>query len=293
MLKQQEHKKLERLMLFSEVAKQLSFTKAADFLNISRGHLSHQIKVLEQELGTVLLVRSTRSVKLTQAGQNVLASMAEIKQVLLTLNRKTREDITQISGQIKITAPQQFAQCYLFDICQQFKNRYPNIEFAIDISYTNFDLHRSDFDLAFRATNQPPQNMVAKKLFDYQHICCAAPSYINQYGAPTSVAELSEHQCLSWNSRTLWWLDDREVEVNGWLATNDNRQLVAHALQGQGIIKQPDYTIANEIEAGTLIKVLAECKTEQRSIYLLHPQLLSQSKRLHVFSQFVQAYFDN
>ena len=116
-----EHKKLERLMLFSEVAEHLSFTLAAEILNISRGHLSVQIRRLEQDMEMKLLIRSTRSVRLTPEGERVLIGMNKIRHDLLALERSAENEGKKIAGRIKITAPALFAERFLFDIFSKFK----------------------------------------------------------------------------------------------------------------------------------------------------------------------------
>ena len=116
-----EHKKLERLMLFSEVAEHLSVTAAAEKLNISRGHLSTQIRRLEQDMEMVLLIRSTRSVRLTPEGERVLTGMNKIRHDLLELERSAEHEGNIVAGRIKITAPAGFTERFLFDIFSKFK----------------------------------------------------------------------------------------------------------------------------------------------------------------------------
>ncbi|NKF50866.1 LysR family transcriptional regulator [Shewanella sp. WXL01] len=288
MSQSREHKKFERLFLFSEVAKQLSFTEAAANLGISRGYLSEQIKQLEQDFGRPLLVRSTRSVKLTEQGQQVLSSMGQVKSQLIDLERQIRHDHQTIAGDISITAPSQFTARFLLPICQQFHRQYSLVNFKIDTSYTQHDLNQSDFDIAFRATTTPPQNMVAKKLFDYRHVCCASPAYIAKHGAPQSVDDLVNHQCLTTSDQANWQLDEEAINVSGAIAINDNHMLKSLALDAQGIILVAEYLVDKELNSGQLQTVLTGCDTMQSSSYLLHPQLIHQSARLKLFIEFVQ-----
>lgn len=287
-----EHKKLERLMLFSEVAQHLSFTLAANALGISRGHLSAQIKQLEKELGTPLLIRSTRSVRLSAEGQRVLESMEQIRRSLLELERNVEHQGQAIEGVLKITSPAQFTERYLLDICDQFKQLHPNISFSIDCSYTSYDLNRSDFDMAFRATNEPPQNMVAKPLFSYRHTCVASPEYLAEKGEPNHPSELTKHQCLSGQDFQVWPFEGIDVPLSGWMQLNDNHMLKKLALQGQGIIRVPDYLVKEEIQAGLLQPVLTSFMPTGRTIYIIHPQLIHQSRKLNAFIEFTRNYFD-
>ncbi|MBL4630327.1 MAG: LysR family transcriptional regulator, partial [Paraglaciecola sp.] len=165
-----EHKRIERLMLFSQVAKELNFSRAAEHMGISRGHLSEQIKYLERELGTNLLNRSTRHVSLTKEGEKVLASMDSIQNLLTTMERDIRHEKNDLEGELKITAPLLFAHRYLNDICDDFHQKNPQVSFALNTSYQSHDLNKMDFDIAFRATKNPPLDMVAKQVLTYQHL---------------------------------------------------------------------------------------------------------------------------
>jgi len=287
-----EHKKLERLMLFSEVAEHLSFTVAAEKLNISRGHLSSQVRRLEKEMEMVLLIRSTRSVRLTPEGERVLTGMNKIRHDLLELERNAEHEVNKIEGRIKVTAPAGFAERYLFDVFSKFKRLHPAIEFSINCSYTRFDLNRSDFDLAFRATNEPPQNMVAKHLISYQHCCCASPEYFSTNGTPNTPNELINHECLKGDEQKAWAFKQGDIPTHGWLEVNDNNMLKGLALASKGIIRLPKYLVDKEINSGKLQVIFEEDMPEGSMIYMIHPQLIHQSKRLSTFLEFTRQYFD-
>ena len=275
-------------MLFVEIAQQLSFTKAAENLSISKGYLSDQIKKLEAEFKCPLLVRTTRSVRLTPEGERILEQGRKIKATMLDLDRNVHQEHNAISGALRITAPILFTERFLLDICHDFKRRYPEINFIIDSSYTNHDLNQDDFDLAFRATQQPPQNMVAKELFSYQHCLYASPEYLAEYGSPKSMNELSSHHCLSAIEPQRWPLKSADVEITGWLTINDHHLLKQQALAGRGIIRVANYYVDREFKEGRLKKVLEAEYTYGQSIYLLHPQLIYPSAKLKAFIAFVQ-----
>ncbi|GGB54934.1 LysR family transcriptional regulator [Shewanella inventionis] len=286
-----EHKKFERLFLFSEVAKQLSFTEAAATLGISRGYLSEQIRQLEKEMGRALLIRTTRSVRLTAQGEMILASMSQVKADLLMLGKQIRHDNEDIVGRIRITAPSQFTQRYLLDICHEFTVRHPQVHFSIDCSYTLFDLAKNDFDLAFRATQNPPQNMVAKKLFDYQQVCCAAPEYLKKAGIPNKIDDLHQHQCLTSAEQSQWCFSNKNIAINSFMSVNDNHMLKTQALLGRGIILGPHYLVDKELQQGTLQAILTHETMSQSATYIVHPQIINQSARLSSFIKFTLEWF--
>lgn len=283
-----QHKKIECLMLFIEIAQQLSFTKAAHNLSISRGYLSDQIKKLETELKCPLLVRTTRSVRLTPEGEKILEQGKKIKATMLNLERNIHQEHNALSGAIRITAPKMFTERFLLNICHDFKLSYPEIYFIIDSSYTNCDLNQDDFDLAFRATLHPPQNMVAKELFSYRHCLCASPEYLAEYGVPQSIDDLSSHYCLSALEPQHWPLKSADVAIKGWLTINDHYLLKQQALAGKGIIRVANYYVDRELKQGALQKVLENEYIHGQSIYVLYPQLIYPSAKLKTFISFVQ-----
>jgi len=284
----QQHKKIECLMLFVEIAQQLSFTKAAKNLSISKGYLSDQIKKLEAEFKCPLLIRTTRSVRLTAEGEKILDQGKKIKSTMLDLDRNVHQAHNSIAGTLRITAPTLFTERFLLDICFDFKQRYPDIHFIIDSSYINYDLNQDAFDLAFRATLHPPENMVAKALFSYQHCLCASPQYLAQYGIPKNIDDLVSHQCLSAIETQLWPLKSTQEIISGWIIINDHHLLKQQALAGRGIVRVANYYIDRELKEGRLQKVLTHEYIHGQSIYLLYPQLIYPSEKLKAFITFVQ-----
>lgn len=285
------HKKFERYYLFAGVAELLSFRLAAEQLGISTSYLSQQIRQLEKQLGETLLIRTTRSVRLTPEGQALLAGMQQIKQQVTELERNLVKHHKEVSGRLKITCAAIFAQRYLLPACQAFRQRYPDVQFDIDAGYQNHDLTRMPFDLAIRATNTPPENMVAKKLMSYRHAVVAAPSYWSRYGKPKTPGELGAHNCLSDPNLNVWTFSqgDKKYSVNtqGSMTINDNFMLLNAAIAGEGVIKLPDYLSQTALQTGQLEQALADYQSGSRNIQLIYPQKLSQSELLTGFIQFL------
>ncbi|NOH82355.1 MULTISPECIES: LysR family transcriptional regulator [Vibrio] len=289
-----EHKRIQRLMLFVELARQLNFTKAAQQLGISKGYLSEQIKLLEKELQCPLLIRTTRSVRLTQEGEHAYAQGLAIRSQVIDLERNIIQDHNQISGLLRLTAPKMFAETYLFELCAQFRSLHPDVQFEINSSYTTFNLNQQEIDLAFRATNLPPDNMVAVKLFPYQHVLVASPEYLSTYGIPEQVSDLEDHQCLTTLHQKYWPLKNQEILVNGWISTNENHLLKKQALAGKGIVRIAKYYVEEEIKQEKLSWVLPlETLPEPNHLYLLYPQVIYPSLKLKTFITFVRDYFSS
>lgn len=282
------HKRIERLMMFAEVAEQLSFAKAAVSLGVSKGHLSEQIKKLEHEYATPLVVRTTRSVRLTTEGQQVLASMKDVKDIMQSLEHR----LEKLDGTIRITAPKMFAETFLANLILSFRQAHPSVRFEVNTSYTPYNLNHAHFDMAFRATQElPPDNMIAKKLFTYSHAVAASPDYFKQFGLPAEPLDLQQHQCLTATADDIWRFSPGEVRLNGAVASNDNGLLKQLALQGEGIIRLPDFYLTDEIKSQRLTTVLQSYARPKTSFYLLYPTATRETARLSEFTAFVNDYF--
>ncbi|ORT52057.1 hypothetical protein ST37_03325 [Vibrio sp. qd031] len=285
------HKKIERLLLFVEVARQLSFTKAAENLEMSRGYLSTQIKQLETELGYPLLIRSTRTVRLTAQGEQIKQGMEGIKQDLLHIERTIDYENTAIEGEIRFTAPLQLAQSALTQMCAEFTQLYPAVTFVIECSYNSYNLVKDNFDCAFRATQTPPQNLVAKHLFAYQRVLVASPSYLQKNEPIYTPQQLAHHQCLTGQGAERWSFSGEEVAVQGWLTINENHIIKQQAIEGKGLMMAPDYYVEKEIQQGQLVQVLNEHHIWNNDVYLLYPPMVKRSNKLNAFIEFAQRYF--
>ncbi len=281
------HKKVERLMLFSAVAETLNYGTAAEKLGISRGYLSEQIKELERALGVKLLQRSTRQVNLTTEGKQVYAEAQIINNAVVALEKKLNKEQTELAGEISLTAPNMFAHYILSDICYDFHQTHPGVTFSIDSSYQRHDLNRGHFDLAFRSTNTPPQDMVAKPLMSYEHIIVAAPSYVDRCGIPENGAALTQHQCLHGPDIDTWTIDQKRYPIKGAVKLNDNVNLINRALDGRGIARLPNYIVRSHLRNGTLVQVLKENTPTPHKLYIIHPQKIHQTLRVRKFIEAV------
>jgi DNA-binding transcriptional LysR family regulator len=289
-----DHKRIEKLMLFVEVARTLSYSRAAESLGMSKSYLSEQIKRLETELKTPLIIRTTRSVRLTPQGELVLAQAEDLKRRVVELEHSLLQHSEEISGLIRITAPKMFSERLLHDVCVAFRRQHPKVEFDILSSYRAFNLSETDVDFAFRATLNPPENMIACHLFDYHHLLVASPDYLRQAPKLACAEDLKNHQCLTTMHQRSWPLASGDIEVKGWLSTNENRLLRESALAGHGITRIASYFVEKELQEEKLINLLSEETTDKfGSIYLLYPQLIYQSKKTRAFIDFVQKYFSD
>lgn len=287
-----DYKRIEKLMLFAEVAQTLNFSRAAEQLGISKSYLSEQIKRLESELATPLIVRTTRSVRLTAEGESIFAQAEDLKRRVMEMEKSLSQQSEQIDGLIRLTAPKMFAEAVLHDLCVAFRALHPNVEFEILSSYQAFNLTETSVDFAFRATRTPPENMIAHHLLDYYHWLVASPQYLQEEGSPETLDDLKSHQCLTTLHQKEWPLKTGTVQTQGWLSSNENRLLKESALSGNGIARLASYFVEQDVDNGRLVQVLSEETDHQHNaVYLVYPQLIYQSAKTKAFIEFVKQYF--
>lgn len=238
-----------------------AFTKIGN----SKGHLSEQIKKRESDYDTPLLVRTTRNVRLTDEGHKALQSMRDVKHIVHSFER----NLQRLDGTIRITAPRLFTETYLSDLVVCFRQEHPKVTFEIDTSYVPFNLSQSNFDMAFRATQEsPPENIIAKKLFNYQHTVAASPDYLKLRGKPRRPAELVRHKCLTASPDTMWQFGSERIKVVSSISCNDNQLLKQLAVSGEGIIRLPGFYLETELKLNRLQSLLQNYQGDDFDLYL-------------------------
>jgi DNA-binding transcriptional LysR family regulator len=291
------HKKLERLLLFYEVAQHLSFSKAADKLGISRSYLSQQVRQLEQDFNTQLLIRTTRSVRLTREGSRVQQQAKTMHHGLLDLERDLEHSYEDVAGVLRLTAPVAFADAILYDVCSLFNQQYPEIRFDIEVGHHLEDLHERNFDLAIRVTENPPQNMVARHLMSYCHWVVASPDYWLKHSLPQHPNELKELNCMAFPNWRGWRFQkegqELVIEANGRFAVNENSILLKAALAGDGVIRVPEHLLWEHVNQGRLQRALTDYQVEKRQVWMIYPPKIEHSTRLLTFVSFLREQMVN
>jgi DNA-binding transcriptional LysR family regulator len=247
-----------------------SFTQAAQRLGLSKAAVSQRIAELERALGVPLLARTTRSVRLTPAGQQLVdqtaASYAQIEHSLSDV----RDLASRPQGLVRVTAPVALGRQQVAPQLDGFLRAWPGIRVELDLSDRLANLAHEGFDLAVRHTGTPPDNHVAWKLCASRTLLLASPAYLKRRGAPAHPAELAAHDCLPYlrGGPSVWPFEraappggDGEPErvsvtVGGPLRANNSEVLRDAVLAGLGIGLLPDFSAAAALKAGRLRELL-------------------------------------
>lgn len=269
------------LAAFAVVARERSFTKAAALLGVSPSALSQTIRALEERLGLRLLIRTTRSVSTTEAGERVLATVAprfeEIKAELLALNELRDKP----AGLVRITCSEHAAETVLWPKLAPVMRQYPDIrlELYVEHSFTNIAAER--FDAGVRLGESLEKDMVAIRIGpDGRLVAVAAPVYFEQRPIPETPQDLVKHACINLRLATQgglypWEFEKNKrplrVRVDGQLIFNSMRPIVTAALAGFGIALVPEDNVRNDIGNGKLVQVLDDWCQPFAGYHLYYP----------------------
>lgn len=285
---------LNQIRIFCQVAQLQSFTQAAQKLGIEKSTVSNKINQLEAYLGVKLLQRTTRTVKLTDAGgqylqfcQQALAQLAQGEELVSGMQQ-------QVTGHLRIAVPQNFADLILPNIVTPFLQLHPKVSIEVQQGVQQVDLIKGDFDLAVRASfNQvADSSLIYRKIYQSKRIFVASPEHLAEYGMANNIQQLSQQPYIasfagethdeSFNQvfhQGKWHTLQARLSVNSTLA-------VTRAIDdGLGFAIMPIGMVRQKLATGELVQIAADVKLTDSVIYLVYPSRLGQPARLRAFIQ--------
>ncbi|MDM0090632.1 MULTISPECIES: LysR family transcriptional regulator [unclassified Variovorax] len=249
------------------LSQQGSFTAAAQRLGVSKAAMSQRIAELERAAGVPLVQRTTRSVRLTEAGQRLVEDMrAPFEQIAHSFSG-VRDLAGVPRGRVRVTAPVAFARQQLVPRLADFLRAQPEVRIELELSDRLSSLAMEGFDLAVRHTAAPPDTHVAWTLCETRSVLVASRAYLRRRGVPEVPADLGAHDCLHYpraQDTPAWHFETRKpsaaprvtVPVSGPLAANNSEALRDAAIAGLGIALLPDFSAQSALQAGKLVEVL-------------------------------------
>jgi DNA-binding transcriptional LysR family regulator len=257
------------LHLLTVLAETRSYTQAARRLGISKASVSSRIAELERVAGVPLVRRTTRSVGLTQAGQQ----LADETRGAFERIRQSFEGIRDLAGSprglVRVTAPVALGRQYVAPTLPAFLQRYPDIRLDLDLNDRVVNLAQEGFDVAVRHTQAPPDTHVAWQLCPSRSLLVASAGYLREHGQPAHPSELAAHACLAYlrGAHAQSWSFERGtgrraeravVAIEGPFRANNSEVLRDAVLGGLGIGLLPDFSAAGHLGARELVQVLPE-----------------------------------
>ena len=269
--------RLTAMQVFVEVAASGSFSATADKLDMSRAMVTRYVGELEQWLGARLLQRTTRSVTLTDAGENCLRRSQQMLALMDNVQEETASHGAELRGQLRITCSMSLAYAQMAAAVVDFLKQHPQLKIDLNASEGALNLVEARIDLAIRISAEPDPMLIGRVLAPCTSVLVASPAYLAEHGVPQAPADLARHRCLSYANfgKSVWKLSRSEqtaqVSVGGHLSANEATALLRAALAGGGIALQPTYLANPHLADGSLQAVLPDWTLPDMAIYALYP----------------------
>ncbi len=288
---------LYRIGIFQRVVEAGSFTGAAEALGLSKSVVSQHVSDLERQLQVRLLNRSTRSISVTQEGDELCqAGSAMLDTVSTAVNRLETQQESP-SGLIRITASQNLAVHYLTGSIARFHTAHPKISVELDVQDAITDLIEGGYDLAFRVGWLKNTELHAVKICDFAMIPCASPAYLARVGAVRSPYDLAHRP---WVALTIFPDFDRltldrgdsehlTVRLNSTFRTNSGLTAKQFVLEGAAAGLLPNYAVRNELKYGDLVRILPDWHHRPGTISATYVHRRRMPPRLRVLIDHIKA----
>lgn len=257
---------LDVMAVFLAVVECGSLTKAAQRLGVFKSTVSRQVSALEERLGVSLLHRTTRQLRLTEAGQRYHASCVRVVAEARAAEEELREEQQSPRGTLRVSAPPLLAELLLGPVLAPYLARYPGMQVEVVTSWTGVDVRAQGFDLALLVGPQVDSTLRTRVLGTARVAYCASPAYLREHGAPRTPEELSAHACVALfdgEPRIAWPFSAprggvRWVPVSARLSANTFALVHQAVLAGVGLGRFPQPVVAEDIAAGRLREVLLD-----------------------------------
>lgn len=290
---------LSRMRAFIEVVEAEGFSAAARKIGRSKALLSKYVRELEDELGALLLNRTTRQFSLTEAGHTYYKRASEIVREIDSLADAVRDSSGDVRGRIKITAPRTFADAPVGQSLIDFAKAHPDIVLDIHLDDRFVDLVEEGFDLAIRITRLQDSSMIARRLTPFSIRICGSPELIAAHGEPQDPQDLANLPCLvdtngSWMSNWPFMRDNGEtfsVSVSGPMEVNSPLATRAAAIAGLGFATLPDFIAQPVLDSGELVAVLDEWMPRGGGIFAVYPHRRYLPAKIRVLVDFLVQWF--
>ncbi|MBV7392620.1 LysR family transcriptional regulator [Mameliella sediminis] len=273
---------LATLEVFTAIARHGSLRAAADALGLKPSTVSHQLKTLEDQLGTALFIRTTRSISLTEAGRALIRGTGPAFDQLGEAVESARTTGHAARGTLKLAMPEFAYQLFLGARLRSFCETYPEIEIELSLTDAFSDLPGEELHAGFRLGDRIAQDMVAVRLTPGLPLAVvASPAYLARHGAPVTPRDLLDHSCIRYRFQTsgriaAWSFAGKDgpydVAVRGNLVVNTLPAMIDLARQDLGLVYTFRDYFTQDIAQGRLEEVLHGTIADAPGIYLYFPR---------------------
>jgi DNA-binding transcriptional LysR family regulator len=294
---------LDGVEVFLSVAQHRSFRKAAAELGVTPSAISQTVRVLEARIGAALFIRTTRSVGLTEAGEQFLARAKPAFEELVAASEVARGLGQRPAGLLRLSVPRAVIPILLEPLIVSFCKAYPEVEVELAASKEVIDLAAEGFDAAVRMGHLVAPDMVAVPMTPpFRLIVVGSPDYFAERSRPRHPNDLRQHACLRWRRTNgaiaLWSFIDSdndsdsdqtiEIAVSGPLIANDYSSMLGAAVEGLGLAQIPEPLATDALRSGKLIHVLEAYAPMRPGVFLCYPGRRQIMPKLRAFIDHVK-----
>ncbi|MGF1621898.1 MAG: LysR family transcriptional regulator [Rhodomicrobiaceae bacterium] len=290
---------LNLLPLFLAVAEEHNFRAAADRLGVTRSSVSQGMRRLEDSFGTTLVMRTTRSVRLTEAGERLRDALSSpLADIGTALEDVAAENAPR--GLLRIAATSIAEQFLSGPLIATFAAANPGVTVDVTVTDEEFDIVAAGYDAGVRLGEVIEQDMIAIPLTgDQRETVVAAPAYLAAHGAPEHPRELVHHQCIGWRPAPnvapyRWEFEENgvpfDVAVEPQITTNDLRLMIRATLAGGGITFALEENFRPFVEAGELVPLLGDFLPPFPGFFLYFPQRRNMAPKLRALIEHVRQW---
>jgi LysR family transcriptional activator of dmlA len=286
---------LDDLRVFCLAARKSSFAATAMELGKSPAFISKRIALLEKALGVTLFHRAARRVTITDDGERVYASAQQIFEGVEHMGETVAGGRLDPRGSLRITTSFRLGRKHIAPALSLLAQRYPALDITLDVVDHRVDLISENIDLDVRVSEVLEPHLVAHRIAASTRILCAAPSYLERCGAPVSIAQLSEHDCLVLRDRNqpfgVWPLTgphgEQKIKVTGRLSSNNAEIVRGWGMDGLGIVLPTRWEAYADLVAARLVPILPDY-WQPADVWAASTVRLSHSAKVRVCVRFLQ-----
>jgi len=289
--------RFEDMRVFLQVAEQQSVTGAARQLSLAPSAVSRRLRDLEARLGVQLLVRTTRRMSLTAAGETFFARARDILSDLDAAEAEVSDDRDGLTGQLRLAAPLSFGLAHLAPIVTAFMAAHPGMRVDLDLSDRQVDLVGEGFDLAVRIGRLADSSLIARRLIEMPMHVCAAPDLLARHGRPERPEDLRALPALCYagsDRGDIWRYRDGSggegsVQVTQRLRVNNGEMAREAAVAGLGVALEPAFIVHEALTQGRLVRLLEDVTWPSITVQVVYPEMRHLPARSRAFIDLLRA----